>query len=65
MYVTGGPIQIFNNDNIKCMYSILGVTSYGHANCGRRGVPGVFTKVYKYLDWIEAIVWKIQDADIQ
>lgn len=42
------------------MYTILGVTSYGHANCGSPGVPGVYIRVYSVLDWIEGIVWKTQ-----
>ena len=57
---SGGPLQIYNIDSIKCMYTILGVTSYGHTNCGSAGVPGIYTRVSNYLDWIEAIVWKEQ-----
>ena len=39
------------------MYTIIGVTSYGHADCGSPGHPGIYTRVYKYLGWIETTVW--------
>lgn len=37
------------------VYSIVGIVSYG-TGCGGR-IPGVYTKVSKYLEWIEKIVW--------
>lgn len=52
----GGPLQIFNN-NVECMYTIVGVTSFGSRYCGYIGIPAIYTKVYYYLDWIESIVW--------
>lgn len=52
---SGGPIQIKNAD-IHCMYTIVGVTSFG-SGCGYIGVPGVYTKVADYIDWIESVVW--------
>lgn len=38
------------------MYTIVGVTSFGKS-CGTIGVPGVYTRIYAYNDWIENIVW--------
>lgn len=35
--------------------SIIGITSFGQT-CGS-SVPGVYTAVYSYLDWIEKHVW--------
>ncbi|KAJ0170072.1 hypothetical protein K1T71_014678 [Dendrolimus kikuchii] len=52
---SGGPIQI-KSENIKCMYVIVGVTSFGRA-CGFVGEPAIYTKVSAYLSWIEKIVW--------
>lgn len=54
---SGGPLQIFHR-HLFCMYSIFGVTSFG-VSCGI-GIPGVYTRVYPYLDWIESVVWPIE-----
>ncbi|XP_068909356.1 serine protease snake-like [Tenebrio molitor] len=53
---SGGPLQIFHKGNdIKCMYDIIGVTSFGKS-CGVKN-PGVYVRVSKYIGWIEDIVW--------
>lgn len=39
---------------------VVGITSYGQM-CGSK-IPGVYTRVFSYLDWIESIVWT--DVDI-
>lgn len=49
---SGGPLQIQKKEG---GYSIVGVVSYG-AECGSK-VPGIYTRVVKYLDWIEERVW--------
>lgn len=33
---------------------LLGVVSYGPEKCGTIGVPGVYTRVSEYIDWIES-----------
>lgn len=53
---SGGPLQIVH-DNHRCMYSIIGITSYGQA-CGILGNPGIYTRVFNYVDWIESVVWE-------
>ena len=55
---SGGPIQTNNTRDITCMYTIVGVTSFGAGACGTKGIPGIYTKVHSYLDWIEGIVWE-------
>ncbi|KAF9794304.1 hypothetical protein SFRURICE_010046 [Spodoptera frugiperda] len=50
---SGGPIQI-KNKNISCMYTVVGVTSFGRA-CGFVGEPGIYTRVANYVSWIEGI----------
>lgn len=52
---SGGPLQVVENTN-KCAYLIIGVTSYG-LGCGFANVPSVYTRVSRYLDWIEGKVW--------
>lgn len=52
---SGGPLQVFH-PNQYCMYSIIGVTSFGKG-CGLAGTPAVYTRVYTYVPWIENIVW--------
>ncbi|KOB75880.1 Serine protease HP21 [Operophtera brumata] len=52
---SGGPLQV-KNKKILCMYTVIGVTSFGQA-CGFTGVPAIYTRVAHYLPWIESIVW--------
>lgn len=51
---SGGPLTIFNKDH-DCMYNIIGVTSVGRF-CGSI-IPGVYTRVYRYIPWIERTAW--------
>lgn len=52
---SGGPLQITNEDN-RCLYHIIGITSFGKV-CGAANSPGVYTRVSKFLPWIENTVW--------
>lgn len=45
------------SSSVYCMYTIVGVTSFGSVYCGSIGIPAIYTKVFHYLDWIEASVW--------
>lgn len=56
---SGGPLQVVTKDN-KCVYEILGITSFSTPSCGSKNSPSVYTKVSAYLDWIEAKVWPNQ-----
>ncbi|XP_050311119.1 serine protease persephone-like isoform X2 [Anthonomus grandis grandis] len=49
---SGGPLQIKSKLG---GYDIVGIVSYG-IDCGTP-VPGVYTRVSAYLDWIEEKVW--------
>ncbi|CAH1160114.1 unnamed protein product [Phaedon cochleariae] len=56
---SGGPFQIYREDteDIKCMYSIVGIISFGKA-CGLvKDVPEGHTRVFPYIQWIEDKVW--------
>ncbi|KAK3914417.1 Serine protease snake [Frankliniella fusca] len=57
---SGGPLQLPTREDPHCMYRIVGVTSFGKA-CGLN-VPGVYTRVYHYVPWIEDIVWPRRNA---
>lgn len=51
---SGGPLMAQYQDNAGNSYwYIAGVTSFGPKTCGLRGWPGVYTRVSKYLDWIQ------------
>ncbi|XP_020300107.1 venom protease-like [Pseudomyrmex gracilis] len=51
---SGGPIVIYNDDH-ECMYTIVGITSVGRW-CGS-DMPGIYTRVYHYVPWIERNAW--------
>lgn len=53
---SGGPIQVSTINERQIVYHVVGVTSFGKA-CATT-LPGVYTRVSHYLDWIENIVWK-------
>lgn len=48
---SGGPLLMFTESS----HSIVGITAFGQ-NCGG-SIPGVYTAVYSYLEWIEKEVW--------
>lgn len=50
---SGGPLQHFPGGTN--MGEILGIVSYG-VSCGSE-LPGLYTKIAYFLDWIESIVW--------
>ncbi|GBP47576.1 Serine protease Hayan [Eumeta japonica] len=51
---SGGPLQgLTENDG---NYRLIGITSFGRG-CGS-AVPGVYTRLSYYLDWIESVVWR-------
>jgi secreted trypsin-like serine protease len=45
---SGGPVIAGNGDTTR----IVGTVSYGDG-CGRKGVPGVYTRVSHYAQWID------------
>ncbi|XP_059045033.1 serine protease snake-like [Achroia grisella] len=49
---SGGPLQL-----TEPIYRLVGITSFG-SGCGTP-VPGVYTRISHYLDWIESIVCTI------
>lgn len=52
---SGGPLQTVLKEPY-CMYSIIGVTSFGKF-CGFAYSPAIYARVSNYVEWIEGIVW--------
>ncbi|XP_072946550.1 phenoloxidase-activating enzyme-like isoform X2 [Epargyreus clarus] len=48
---SGGPLMIMTE---KLRYDLAGVISFGSNSCGLENFPSIYTKVYDYLDWIQA-----------
>lgn len=48
---SGGPLQIIEDDK----FQLVGVTSFGNG-CGSK-TPSVYTRVARYIEWIESVVW--------
>lgn len=46
---SGGPLFVESNGS----YKLIGITSWGRG-CARPGKYGVYTRVSKYIDWIES-----------
>ncbi|KAK4881827.1 hypothetical protein RN001_005146 [Aquatica leii] len=53
---SGGPLQIVL-EQPYCMYSVIGVTSFGKF-CGFPNSPAVYSRVSRFVQWIEDVVWK-------
>lgn len=64
---SGGPLSRTNDDiryNRYKGYIVSGVTSFGKL-CGYTKAPGVYTRVEKYIPWIESVVWPDEVAAMQ
>ncbi|XP_014262189.1 venom protease-like isoform X3 [Cimex lectularius] len=51
---SGGPLMIEVPG--ECLKRQIGITSFGKS-CGLPNMPGIYTRVSYYLDWIEKSVW--------
>lgn len=48
---SGGPLMFYNSK--RASWVLSGIVSLGPQRCGSAGVPGIYTKVEGYVDWIE------------
>ncbi|XP_046971365.1 CLIP domain-containing serine protease 14D-like [Vanessa cardui] len=49
---SGGPLVREVMENYQANWYLFGITSLGANRCGTEGVPGVYTRVIRYMDWI-------------
>lgn len=53
---SGGPIQFDKIvDDDSSIATVVGIISFG-VDCGYN-LPGVYTRVANYREWIESVVW--------
>lgn len=46
---SGGPLWVHDQNKL------IGIVSTG-VGCARPGLPGIYTRVSKYIDWIERTI---------
>ncbi|XP_055612828.1 transmembrane protease serine 9-like [Uranotaenia lowii] len=56
---SGSPLMYY--DYLSSFWVLTGVASFGVKDCGREGVPGVYTNVREYLTWIKETI-KVRDS---
>jgi len=49
---SGGPL-LYNEIWTELRWTVYGIVSFGPTTCAHQDLPGVYTKVEKYLDWID------------
>lgn len=57
---SGGPLQVpkyESSQQTSVLYYVIGVTSFG-IGCAQPNLPGIYTRVSSFIDWIEEHVWK-------
>lgn len=54
---SGGPYHKEPQEYPECLHVIAGVTSFGKPVCKGVNSPAVYTRVSKFVPWIETIVW--------
>jgi len=58
---SGGPFVVpLNDDSSNQRYQLAGIVSWG-IGCAKTGLPGVYTKVSNYIDWIEENMQTVTD----
>ncbi|XP_045474984.1 phenoloxidase-activating factor 1-like [Harmonia axyridis] len=49
---SGGPLFWISVEDGRAKYVQAGIVSFGAKNCGSFGLPGIYTKVQPYVNWI-------------
>lgn len=58
---SGGPLMMHGPDPMDSSWYIYGIVSFGY-KCASPGFPGVYTRVNRYLDWIDASISGAQSS---
>ena len=53
---SGGPLITKQNIDLRDVYVLIGIVSFGSKYCGTAGLPGVYTGVGGYMEWIESLL---------
>jgi secreted trypsin-like serine protease len=51
---SGGPLQV-RVYSPRCDFDVVGIISFG-IECAKPDTPAVYTRVSKYVPWIESVV---------
>ncbi|XP_063586693.1 serine protease ami-like [Penaeus indicus] len=57
---SGGPLTEENAST--CQHTVLGIVAKGSPSCQGTTVPGIYTNVEHYMQWIVDIVWRKENA---
>lgn len=49
----GSGLLSIPSTNNTCSWNLVGITTYGLSVCGIIGIPGIYTRVWPYKEWIE------------
>lgn len=52
---SGGPLMHY--DRRRIAWTLSGIVSTGPKGCGTPGVPGIYTRVDQYIDWIDQNIY--------
>ena len=49
---SGGPLIGLSMPGRRLPFIQIGIVSFGSVRCGTTNVPGIYTRVTEYLDWV-------------
>ncbi|XP_061721572.1 CLIP domain-containing serine protease HP8-like [Cydia pomonella] len=53
---SGSSLVRLASENRRFNWFLFGVTSFGSSKCGSEGIPGIYSRVTYYMDWILSIL---------
>lgn len=53
---SGGSLVAVDSSTLRPYHFAVGIVSFGPLPCGQAGIPGVYTKISEYLEWIRSNV---------